>query len=69
LHFPARGGVFFIFIAYTKSKRGNFFKTLRQNNAVLRRAALSGPKPPPDRARQGVFSVSPRALHYESRVT
>jgi hypothetical protein len=26
------------------------FKTLRQNNAVLRRAALSGPKPAPNRA-------------------
>jgi len=34
------------------------FKTLRQNNAVLRRAALSGPKPAPNRARYRVFSAS-----------
>ncbi len=30
-----------------KVKKGQNFKTLRQNNAVLRRAALSGPKPAP----------------------
>jgi hypothetical protein len=42
----------FIFLIYcsTKSERAKL-KTLRQNNAVLRRAALSGPKPAPDGAR------------------
>jgi len=34
-----------------KVKKRKFFKTLRQDNAVLRRAALSGSKPAPDRAR------------------
>jgi hypothetical protein len=43
--------LFKIFNPDTKSKRQNFQKTLRQNNAVLRRAALSGPKPAGDRAR------------------
>jgi len=44
-------GLFFEFILNTKSKNGKNSKTLRQNNAVLHRAALSGPKPAPDRAR------------------
>jgi len=41
-----------VFILYCKHKlkKGKKFKTLRQNNAVLRRAALSGPRPAPDRA-------------------
>jgi len=39
------GGFFFSFVADTKSKREFFLKTLWQNNAVLRRAALSAPKP------------------------
>jgi hypothetical protein len=41
-----------------KVKMGKNFKTLRQNNAVLRRAALSGPKPTSNRARYWVFSTS-----------
>jgi hypothetical protein len=52
-----------------KLKNGKKLKTLLQNNAVLIRAALSGTKPVPDKARQGVFSIWPRALHQESRGT
>ncbi len=48
------GGRFFfqIYCRY-EVKKGKKFKTLQQNNAVLRRAALSGPKPAPDRAHGG----------------
>jgi hypothetical protein len=47
-----RGKWLFFLIWYRhKVKKGKKLKTLRQNNAVLRRAALSGPKPAPDRAR------------------
>jgi hypothetical protein len=45
-----RKSLIFLFIA-AQSQKGQKFKTLRQNNAVLRRAALSGPKPAADRAR------------------
>jgi hypothetical protein len=39
--------VFFLNYCRHKVKKGQNFKTLRQNNAVLRRSALSGPKPAP----------------------
>jgi hypothetical protein len=47
-------GLFFPFIE-AQSQRGPKFKIPAAEDLVLSRAALSGPKPAPDRARQGVF--------------
>jgi len=41
---------YFLDLLQTKVKKGKNLKTLRQNRAVLHRAALSGLKPAPDRA-------------------
>jgi hypothetical protein len=42
--------VYFYIYPIHKLKKDKKFKTLLQNNAVLTWAALSGPKPVPDRA-------------------
>jgi hypothetical protein len=49
-HQALRKEVYFYIYFRHKLKKGKNEKTLRQNNAVLRRAALSDPKPAPDRA-------------------
>jgi hypothetical protein len=43
--------VYFLNLVQTQTQKGKFFKTLLQNNSFLHRAALSGPKPAPTRAR------------------
>jgi hypothetical protein len=47
---------YFYIYSRLKLKKGKFFKTLQQNNAVLSRAALSGTKAVPDRARRGYLA-------------
>ncbi len=44
-------GLFFNFFLDAKSERTKNLETMRQNNAVLRIAGLSGPKPAPARDR------------------
>jgi hypothetical protein len=62
LHSSAREGFIFYIYCIHEVKKGKSFKTLQQNNAVLCKAALSGPKPALDRARLG-YLASRQAQH------
>jgi len=56
LHSSAREGFIFYIYGLYKVKKGKYLKALQQNNAVHCKAALSGPKPAPDRARLGYLA-------------
>jgi len=56
LHSSAIEGFIFYIYWIHKVKKDKNLKTLQQNNAVHYKAALSGPKPAPDRARLGCLA-------------
>ncbi len=56
LHSSAKEGFLKYIYCIHKVKKGKNVKTLQQNNAVHCKAALSGPKPAPDRARLGYLA-------------
>jgi hypothetical protein len=48
--------VYFLYLLHTQSQKGQNFKTLSRNNAVLYKVALSGLKPAPNKARLGCLA-------------
>jgi hypothetical protein len=63
--FVKKSKKYFSNLLQIQSQKGKILKTLRQNNAVLRRAALSERKQRGDRARYRVFSVQPEVSSQE----